>query len=421
MATEKRFPFNKRRIESLPVPRAGRAEYRDERVPGLTLRVTPTGVRTFTFYRKVQGRPVRVTIGRFPETSVEQARRQAGRLQGLAASGIDPAAARRAGRNEPTLHDLFTHWLENYAKPTKRTWAEDERKFKKHLCHWKNRQLSSIGGAEVLAWHRHLGRECGPYLANRARALLSAMFTKAAEIGYLGPNPCAAVSKFREESRTRFLQPSEMAGFFVALAAEQPQWRDFFLLCLLTGARRGNVASMAWREIDLDAGVWTIAGERAKGGEPLTVVLSEPARSVLETRQRNQQDSCPWVFPAKTKEGHVVDPRRAWHRVRNRSGLADLRMHDLRRSLGSWQAATGASLPVIGATLGHRDPKATTVYARLHVDPIRESVQRAADAMFNAAGVRLLEELRDVVLREELRQPLLLPLAADDRRRIGLR
>ena len=93
------------------------------------------------------------------------------------------------------------------------------------------------------------------------------------------------------------------------------------------------------------------------------------------------------MFPAETATGHIVDPRKSWARVMKRSGIEDLRPHDLRRSLGSWQAIAGASLPIIGASLGHKDPKATAVYARLQLDPVRRSVDEAVDSMVKAGGL----------------------------------
>lgn len=68
------------------------------------------------------------------------------------------------------------------------------------------------------------------------------------------------------------------------------------------------------------------------------------------------------------------------------SGLLDIRIHDLRRTLGSWQAATGATTAIIGKSLGHKSQKATAIYARLDIDPIRGSIEKATDAMFSQGG-----------------------------------
>jgi integrase len=123
-----------------------------------------------------------------------------------------------------------------------------------------------------------------------------------------------------------------------------------------------------------------------KSGDPVTIHLAKPALEILARRVLNA-DGCPWVFPGgkKNRAGHLVDPKGAWTRLLTASGLKDLRMHDLRRSLGSWQAAGGASLQVIGKSLGHKSQQSTAVYARLNLDPVRTSVNGAVEAML-AAG-----------------------------------
>ncbi len=212
----------------------------------------------------------------------------------------------------------------------------------------------------------------------------------AVRLGYLVANPCKSVPNFPEQSRERFLLPSEMKAFFDALVVAGDPWHDFFQLALFTGARRGNVASMAWQEIDLDRMTWSIPGSKTKNKKPAVIALPPPAVAILQSRMEWTAGS-PWVFPSTSESGHVADPRKAWERVRKASGLTDLRMHDLRRSLGSWQAAAGASLAIIGASLGHADLKSTQVYARLQLDPIRAAVNQATSAMMLAGGVKLLE------------------------------
>jgi len=87
-------------------------------------------------------------------------------------------------------------------------------------------------------------------------------------------------------------------------------------------------------------------------------------------------------FPGEGKVGHLADPKKAWHRVLKRAGICDLRVHDLRRTLGSWQAAAGANSYIIGKSLGHKSQQSTAIYARLNLDPVRASVNQAIDAMF---------------------------------------
>ena len=218
--------------------------------------------------------------------------------------------------------------------------------------------------------------------------LLRTLYNRAKEVmGFECPNPCAAVRAFKEEQRDRFLQAEELRPFFEAVNQEEPTYRDFFMVALLTGARRSNVQEMQWDDVHWQAQIWRIP--ETKAGVPVVIPLSEPAMEILKRRYADHNGSpCPWVFPAPSRTGHLMDPRKAWLRVPKRSGLSNLRMHDLRRSLGSWQAITGASLPIIGKSLGHTDQSATAIYARLTVDPVRASVDKATVAMIEAGKKR---------------------------------
>jgi len=85
---------------------------------------------------------------------------------------------------------------------------------------------------------------------------------------------------------------------------------------------------------------------------------------------------------------HITPPKKRWQNLLQRCGIDNLRIHDLRRSLGSWQAITGASLVIIGKSLGHKSADATMIYARLNTDPVRASVGAATSAMLEAAGMK---------------------------------
>lgn len=88
-----------------------------------------------------------------------------------------------------------------------------------------------------------------------------------------------------------------------------------------------------------------------------------------------------WVFEGPGVTGHLMEPKAGWKRILDRASIKDLRLHDLRRTLGSWQAATGANSFMIGRSLGHKSSQSTAVYARLNIDPVRDSVEKATQAM----------------------------------------
>jgi integrase len=382
------FAFTQKRLADLKPPETGRYRARDTRQPGLVVVVTAAGSKTFYVYRKVDGRPLEVRLGTVQEMSLDAARTAAQDALAALHKGVDPRAEKRARRREATLADLWEQYLTLHAKMKKRTWRDDERQYQKYLAPLHNRRLSEITDTVVAKWHATVAKEHGPIQANRCKALLATMFSKASKhCGYAGPNPCAGVENFPEQDRERFLLPAEMERFFRALAAEDAYWQGFFLLCLFTASRRGNVASMEWAELDLENAVWHIPATKTKNKRPTSISLCAPALAILRTRYE-QRNGSPYVFPSRQGgEGHLMDPRKAWARITAAADVDDLHIHDLRRSQASWQAALGFSLAIIGKALGHADLKSTQVYSRLQLDPVKEAVSKASDAMLDAAGV----------------------------------
>src|SRR5262249_27458151 len=137
------------------------------------------------------------------------------------------------------------------------------------LGRWAHRKLSSITRAEVVALHTELGKADKKTTANRAVQLLRRIYNFAG----CEPNPASEIEMFAEIPRDRFLQPDELPRFYNALEPEDEIFRDYFLLCLFTGARRRNVLAMRWAHISLDAAAWTIPATEFKTGKAMTVVL----------------------------------------------------------------------------------------------------------------------------------------------------
>jgi integrase len=377
--------FTEKRVASLPKPSNGRAYHYDAKITGLAVCVTATDTRVWYLLRKLRGQTVRIRLGTTAELTVDQARTRAADLLGQIARGANPHAAHLALRGEPTLGHLWSYWLENHAKKHKRSWKEDERQYNSFLKRWSGRKLSAISRAAVQKLHKDVGTANGHYAANRMLAMLSAMFGKnmehASELGYRGENPAKGIRRFAEEKRDRFLSADELARFLQALHQEPSEtMQDFFLVALLTGARRANVQAMRWEDVNLEWASWSIPGAVSKSGQTIMVPLVPAVVAILK-RRRQADSGSPWVFPSYGKTGHVVEPKAAWKRILLRAGLSDLRPHDLRRTFGSWQAISGASLPIIGKSLGHTQPSTTAIYARLQMDPVRQSVETATTAM----------------------------------------
>lgn len=425
--TTERITFTKKTIEGLPEAAQGkRRYYQDARVTSLRLEITDTGKKTYKVYRKMNGRPVRYTIGDIRDWSLEKARAKAEEVSALISNGTNPNIEKRRIREETTFGELFNEYMERHSRKHKRTWKQDEWELKKFLSHWLNRKISSLARDEIKRLHDRIGVRSGLYQANRILVRIRAVYNKAIEWGWEGTNPTKGIKKFKEKARDRFLRPHELPFFFEALDEEENETAaDYFLLSLYTGARKSNVLSMRWAELDLPQSEWRIS--ETKNGDPLTVALSKEAVEILE--RRRQKTNQKWVFPSTTTESHFADPKKSWRRILTNAtiklwqaqehlapivqeaikkknsikrdkdlyaaiqalakeknidlptGLMDVRIHDLRRTLGSFQAAAGASAYIIGKSLGHKSQQATAIYARLDLDPVRASVQAASSAI----------------------------------------
>ena len=380
----RRFTFTEARVAALPSPSKGRAIYRDDKTPGLALRVFPTGRRVYYAERKVGGRPERVTLGASPTLTVDGARKATQDYAGRIARGENPAELRREQRQEKTFGDVFALYLEKWVRARGKPEKNPVSYYNRWLSRWADRKLSSISRADARALHESIEKATSGASANRVMVAAHAVFNWARRHElYAGEPPTGALDRYPERSRDRFLQPDELPKFFEALKEEPDDTRDLFLLALLTGARRANLLAMRWEEVNVAAATWRMP--TTKSGDAHTVPLVAEALAILKHRSK-RADQSPWVFPSDSRSGHLEDPKRAWQRIRERTGLRDLRIHDLRRTLGSWQAATGASLPIIGKTLAHRNVSTTAIYARLNTDPVREAMGKATTAMLEAGG-----------------------------------
>jgi integrase len=323
----------------------------------------------------------------------EQARIVAVGLRGDIGKRKNPAEDKRNVRDEMTLGELFQRYLTLHAKKHKRTWKYDEQMFNNYFSCWAERRISTITRREVQTLHARMGVENGECQANRTFAMLRTVYEKGREWGYAGENPCFKLKKFREESRERFLQAEELPRFFEAVQALPEMERDFLSLLLFTGARKSNVLGMNWKDVNMDLKLWNIPAEQSKNRTAYTVPIIGPSFEIL-SRRKNSDSRSPWVFPSLSKSGHLQEPKRAFKRVVKASKLEDLRPHDLRRTLASWMAITGASEYVIKGALGHKTAgqSVTGIYARLSVDPIRATMETAVRAMLRKGGMISEEE-----------------------------
>lgn len=376
-----RFKFTKPDVASLPPAEKGkRLEYQDTEQPGLRLRVSDTGAKSYMVLARVKGGALeRVTIGRSDKITPEVARREAKQIVAKLAMGESYNATDRAKRGEVSFDDLFAIYIAgNTMRP--RSKIEYEGLQRRYIAPTIGKlKLPDITHKRIM--DMHMGLSSTPTAANRAVALVKAVFNWAKEHElWVGDNPAERVKKNKEVSRRRYLQPAELARFFEALEEVVEPAKSFFMLCLLTGARRSNVLAMRWRDIDLFEAIWRIPAVDAKAGDELEIPLTPEAMATLKQCKASAGTS-EWVFPAESKTGHYMEPKRAWATLQKRAGLEDLHIHDLRRTMGSWLVRTGANTAINAKALGHKSMQAAAVYQRIaDTDPVREAMERATTA-----------------------------------------
>jgi integrase len=193
-----------------------------------------------------------------------------------------------------------------------------------------------------------------------------------------GDNPAVGIKLFAEEKRERYLSPDELQKVNAALLAEADwRWHAYFPLLLLLGARKSELLTARWPDIDFGAGTWRIP--QTKSGKPHLLPLPAAAIAILEALpSRNTSD---WVFPGDGASGHIVEPSKAWQRIRKRARVVDVRVHDLRHTLGAWLTAQGINLPLIGRALNHSQAQTTARYAHASIADVRAALEQNAQAM----------------------------------------
>ena len=234
----------------------------------------------------------------------------------------------------------------------------------------------------------HHGLRNTPYQANRATAILSAMFTWAERRGYRKPdtNPCRHLEKFEEHERQRFLSETELAQLGDALAeAERDGKESPFVIAALRllvflGARRNEILELKWEHVDFGRAMLFLPDSKT-GAKP--IYLNAPALELLTNLPRVEGN--PFVICGTKAGTRLGDLRKPWLRIRERAGLDGVRLHDLRHSFAAVAASGGVSLQMTGRLLGHAKTQTTERYAHLAADPVRaanEAIgQRIAAAM----------------------------------------
>ncbi len=382
MPRRSKIKLTKRVVDALSVEKID-AAFWDRDLAGFGVRVYATGRKVYVVQSRGPWGPKRVTLGRHGEMSCDVARKQAALVIDRIKRGEEPEP--KPLEAAPTVAGLAGRFMRDHAgthcKPdTARTYRSlIENHVEPALG---GTALADVGRAEVAALH-HALRET-PVVANAAVGLLSKMFKMAEAWGLVpaGTNPCRGLRRYRTRKRERFLTPAEFRRLGRALRDLEAEGRTWaaavaaIRLLALTGCRRSEILDLHWDDVDRTAGELRL--KEAKTG-PRMVPLTAPVKRVLDGLPRSPDN--PRVISSKHGKGRLGNLSYYWGTVRERAGLDDVRLHDLRHSYASRALALGESLSAIGRLLGHSHVVSTARYAHLMRDAEKAAAARVGESI----------------------------------------
>lgn len=394
--------ISKRAVDALTCP-AGkdRAFLWDDDLAGFGVAAFPTGRKVYVAQYRQHGRSRRVTIGDHGRLTPDEARSEAKMLLGAVEKGADPVAERLAARAVQTFAEVSADFLSLHvaAKRKGRTMNEYDALLRGHvLPAIGSKRILDVRRADVAKLHGKLVDK--PYQANRALALVSAIWNWSARRGdvELADNPAKGIERYPEQGRERFLTSEELGRLGDALRLAEtdglpwdvdetgpkakhlakPENRRVKLdpfavaairLLILTGARLREILDAQWSNVDLERGILFLPDSKT-GKKP--VYLSAAAREVLASLPRIEGN--PHIIAGAKDGAPRADLKKPWAAVCRAAGLDGVRRHDLRHSFASFCAGASLGLPIIGKLLGHSQAATTHRYAHLDADPLRRAV-----------------------------------------------
>jgi integrase len=361
--------------------------YRDSAIPGFGLRVMNTGVKSFIVEKRINGKVKRITLGRYGNLTVEQAKNQALKLLGDVATGKDPIAEKQATRIKGTsLEDTFEDYLKTRKDLKPGTIEDYTRSVKWGFGDWLNKPITRITKDMVETRHRELGQR-SPARANNAARVLRALFNHARtkyEDSKGNPliliNPVDRLSQSRAwykiNPRQSYVKPSQLSAWYDAtMILNNLTTRDYLHFLLLTGLRRSEGSRLEWSEVDFKERTVTIL--ETKNHRVHVLPFSSLIEQMLE--RRLQESSSPFVFPSDSPRGYLVEPRTAVTRVSTSSGVA-FTLHDLRRTFITIAESLDIPAYALKRLMNHKDPNDVTAgYIVSDINRLRVPMQRVTD------------------------------------------
>lgn len=390
-------------VDKLPIPLVtdtgtrAQKRYYDDTLKGFGVRVTSGGTKAFFIEKLIKRKLCRITIGRYPDLTVEMARKEANKLLGQIAMGIDPIAEKRTERMRAvTLNDVFDDYLKARKSLKQTTITNYNQILQKAFPNWRNKPLVSITKDKITKYHEQLGAAHGEAYANLAMRVLRALFNFAAGQyedsqgkSLIHENPVKRLSQtrawYRIERRQTFIRSHELAAWYAAVQQlTNDTLRDYLLFILFTGLRRQEAATLKWDHVDLVSKTLTIT--ETKNNESHTLPLSDFLEHLLKQRKATKINA--YIFPGTGAAGHIVEPRKQMAKVTMLSDIA-FTVHDLRRTFITIAESLDISAYALKRLLNHKMTNDVTAgYIVADVERLRKPMQLITDYILKCMEVK---------------------------------
>jgi integrase len=352
-----------KRLTSLAVERlratASRQEIPDGGCPGLYLIVERSGTKSWAVRQRIDGRPVKLALGKYPLLDLTAARDRARRALEVIDRGGDPRREREeqrraeATRRASTFSVVALEFIERYCKANQpRSWGETKRTFERHLFPaWGELPFDAIRRADLYRVLDGLDAQGIPGAKHHVVAAVSKLFAWAVDREMVQASPFVRLKRPVPAPRQRTLTDAEIRTLWTAAEGVYP-FGALVRLLLLTGCRRTELAAMAWDEVDPERGVLVIPRERVKGGKPHVVPLSGLAREIVDGLPRFAEGR----FLFSTTGGHK--PVSGFSKLKaafdkRLEAPIDYDLHDLRRTVRTRLSELRVRPDIAERVLGH--------------------------------------------------------------------
>jgi integrase len=380
----------------IPPTDSNQAFYRDDQLKGFAVRITANGIKSFIIEKLIGGKVRRLTIGRYGALTVEQARKEAQKLLGKIATGVDLIAEKQTAKVQGvTLLEVFNDYLNIRKELKPKSVYEYKNIMKRAFAHWQHKPLLTITKDKIAKCHAQLGETSGTAYANSAMRTLRALFNFAAgqyEDAYgrslITENPVRRLSQtrawYRIEKRRTYVKTYDFAAWYQSvIALSNETFRDYLLLILFTGLRREEAAQLTWQQIDLQTKTLTIPDP--KNHDPHVLPLSDYLYKLLKSR--SQTVISQYVFPGTGKKGHIVEPRRQTAKVKESSSV-QFTIHDLRRTFITVAESLDIPAYALKRLLNHKMTNDVTAgYIVTDVERLRKPMQQITDYLMQHMGI----------------------------------